>query len=369
MPSSCEDPLFHGIAMQSSGNEQLPVQAACERTKFARPAYPSDATVARTAIVLFVSNAAVLARFSDSGNFLTWDEYLLGPQEVAVIFYPAEMAALRSNLATSLSLQLCKTTRPAGKVAKNCESWTTGRGNSLLTCAAAVDVPASYGHNLTGARQTHLPTFCGVGTTGEYVVATKWYTLPMLAEPILRTFDYWAKIDVDVCFRTSMKLTHTLVKSGSWFVHTRLQQDNEACERSLGQFMSQYTKDHGCCATPEALLWRESSPHLPQAVYANFVAGWLGFWQSDQLLYFARQWHAWEGGWRYRWTDQQFWMPALRVTNVSEERITFLPNLRYRVFEHTKAAGYCLAPRPRRNASAPRKVLSASGHWVLPASR
>jgi hypothetical protein len=95
--------------------------------------------------------------------------------------------------------------------------------------------------------------------------------------------------------------------------------------------------------------------------YSNFVAGWLGYWQSDQVLFFAKKWHGWEGGWVHRWGDQQFWMPALRVTNVSEDRIKFWSHLRYHAFEHTKASeNACAVPHQAlRNASAGarRKVI------------
>lgn len=184
----------------------------------------------------------------------------------------------------------------------------------------------------------------------------------MLRHPVLSRFDYWAKVDVDVCFRLSMNLTRDLVRSGSWFMHTRLQQDNAMCERSLGEFMANYTARHSCAATNEALAWQEGALY-PKAAYANFIAGWLGFWQSNATRYFAEQWHGWEGGWVNRWSDQQFWMPALRVANVSEERIVDWSHLRYRTFDHSKSFGFCNAPRPKRNATQ-RKVLSEDGRWV-----
>ena len=106
-----------------------------------------------------------------------------------------------------------------------------------------------YGGKLDAAGNTRLPTFCGVP---QYVVTTKWYSLPMLQAPILQRFDFWAKIDVDVCLREPLKLTHELVRK-AWFMHTGLVQDNEVCERGLGDFMANFTAQHACSATSTAL--------------------------------------------------------------------------------------------------------------------
>ena len=369
MPAACSMPIGHALIASSSPADALPDTAACARDSLARPSYPNDD--AWTAIVLFLSNSIVASRLSISGNFATWDEHLLGAREIVTIFYPiGEPKSLRAGLIDALKLQPCDLPMMDG-----CERWSTARGNSALTCAIAVDAPAVYGGSLPGARQTSLealkkergvPSAFGCDSTGEYPLATKWYSLPMLVQPLLSRFDYWAKVDVDVCLRQRIRLSTELVKSGSWFMHTRLQQDNQMCERGLGDFMSSYTSKHTCCGTTEALKWRTEGPY-PLVAYSNFVAGWLGYWQSDQVLFFAKKWHGWEGGWVHRWTDQQFWMPALRVTNVSEDRIKLWSHLRYHAFEHTKASeNACAVPHQAlRNASAGarRKVIGPNGRW------
>ena len=369
MPAAaCSQPIGQAVLALPSPADALSGSAACARDTLARPTYPNDD--AWTAIVLFLSHENVASRLSSSDNFATWDEHLLGAREIVTIFYPVdEPKSLRAGLIDALKLQSCDAPMLDG-----CERWSTPRGNSALTCGIAVGAPAIYGGSLHGARHTSLHDLkkergiaSGCNSTGEYPLATKWYSLPMLAQPLLRRFDYWAKVDVDVCLRQPIRLSEELVKSGAWFMHTRLQQDNQMCERGLGDFMSSYTSKHACCATTEALKWQTEGPY-PLVAYANFVAGWLGYWQSDQVLFFAKHWHGWEGGWVHRWGDQQFWMPALRVTNVSEDRIKFWSHLRYRTFEHTKAAeNVCAAPHQGRNASAgaPKKVLGSDGRWRI----
>ncbi|CAM9776284.1 unnamed protein product, partial [Phaeothamnion confervicola] len=41
--------------------------------------------------------------------------------------------------------------------------------------------------------------------------------------------------------------------------------------------------------------------------YTNFVVGWLGLYQSPELMQFAQHLYLWRDGmWKYRWGDQQF---------------------------------------------------------------
>ena len=96
-----------------------------------------------------------------------------------IIFYPIEVDfPFLWDLVTALKLHSCGTLlqQDAGRFIDGCQRWSTVRGNTVLTCATLVAAPALYGGNLAGARSTSLSTFCGAGSTGEYVVGTKWYT-------------------------------------------------------------------------------------------------------------------------------------------------------------------------------------------------
>jgi len=73
------------------------------------------------------------------------------------------------------------------------------------------------------------------------------------------------------------------------------------------------------------------------------------------------------GGWVYRWTDQQFWMPALRAAGVADASIVDFSTWRHRKFEHNaKTAHQCERPREVKNASDPcaRKIQDERGKWV-----
>jgi hypothetical protein len=167
------------------------------------------------------------------------------------------------------------------------------------------------------------------------------------------------------------------------FFHSRLQRELVWCDRGLGDFMTLYGHEFACSGLWRSAAWPSSlrpasggrlgrtdtvgrPVHVyPQVVFSNLVGGWLGFWQSERILHFAKLWHRWEAGWVYRWSDQQFWFPALRAANASDSRIADFSDLRKDVFDHTKGSRVCSRPRPWVHPKH-RKVQDAFGRWVLP---
>ena len=95
---------------------------------------------------------------------------MLAAHTIPAFVHPADEPPAASTLA-SLELTRCAS-RPA---VDGCAQYGTPRGNSVLVCAVAIDVPPMYGPNLVSSRDVRFSTFCGKGTTGEYLVANKWY--------------------------------------------------------------------------------------------------------------------------------------------------------------------------------------------------
>ena len=78
----------------------------------------------------------------------------------------------------------------------------------------------------------------------RYVVANKWFTYPMFLEPVLSFFDFWAKWDVDVCFRRKFQVRDVLaplVASRAVFYHAKV------CEEAMPRTLSPSCCCCCCC--------------------------------------------------------------------------------------------------------------------------
>lgn len=279
---------------------------------------------------------------------------------VPIIFYPKAEPYFKAHTSWpvhALGLHLCDTDAKVD----GCERWTTARGQGhVLTCAIDMEVPIHYGGNLFAARATKPAAFCGRGLfNGEYVVANKWYTFPMFREPVLRRFDFWAKFDVDVCFRravTDFDVIGPLVAQRAVFFHAKLMVDNPVCEANLGDLMQLFfgsfrAKACGDAREPPWKAWGSPYEHPPVS-FGNFIGGWLGFWQSPAVMHFARLWWEWEGGWTRRWGDQQYWMPALWMFGRNDSSgVADLTRLRYSMFRHSKDMNACGGNSDERTAA------------------
>jgi len=200
-----------------------------------------------SAVVLLLTSWHQLNHLVTSGNFATWDAHLLDMHTTLLLFYPREVNAnsallhaafgeealegggrhplLRpflyrgaEKLREQMGLQAC---RGEGSVVNYCNRWSTPFGNVLLTCLTPIKVPTLYGGSLINASKTHLPSFCN-DKTGEYVVASKWYTAPMLSLDVISRFDMWIKLDYDVCFHKRVRPAQALAAQRRFFFHTAL---------------------------------------------------------------------------------------------------------------------------------------------------
>ena len=96
---------------------------------------------------------------------------------------------------------------------------------------------------------------------------------------------------------------------------------------------------------PERLL------NNPPIYYGNFLAMWLGVFQSPQALEFGQFWYDWPGGWRYRWVDQEFWPAALWLLG-SSGKVVDGKSWRSTGFAHC-ADGYTASYTCRHGATKP----------------
>ena len=140
----------------------------------------------------------------------------------------------------------------------------------------------------------------------------------MLLLEALSHFDFFAKVDVDVYVTRPIEIASPMLRQRAHWLHTFDVQGawSRGCSSTLHAHMQPYLAAAGCTTedAPTAFALANRPGAWP-TFYTNFVAGWLGLFQSPQLLQFAQYWWSWPGGWRYRWSDQEFWTAALSVTD------------------------------------------------------
>jgi len=277
--------------------------------------YPSDTSAKRqlwTILPLLVTSNQQAQHFVRTGNFATWDAYLLNQRTVLTIFHPDESREANSTtpsadlhnvpriVTTRIGLQACGAN---ADTIDGCTRYSTPKGNPLLMCPVKVKVPALYGGTLASARATRFPTFCGL-RNAEYVVTTKWSTLPMLGMPIFKRFDFWVRVDYDVCFHERVDPIQRLVDQQGYFFHSGIVNDPAQCTRTLSDFVQLFSMKNKC---PTADDWKDLKPLLhdssgilsessaPKVFFSNFIGGWVPFWTSSLMLRFAESWHSWDG--------------------------------------------------------------------------
>lgn len=341
--------------------------AACSHPIWNRnfDTYPANTSDAWLAIVLLLTNEPTLHRLSI--NWPSWRANLLqqSAMTVPVLFTPKHDAWFESNPswpAIYLGAQRCNGTHRTIHRRLACEKWTFERDSHdpaddtrtaaglLLTCSTRVHVPLTHplsGHPFTALRGVKLNSHCGEGERrrdAEYVASTKWYAYHLFLEPVLKLFTFWAKVDADVCFGRPLSMVEDvlvpLIRRRAVFFHSALMRENDLCQMTLGEFVSLYwqhhrgdlrpwderSSEHASIALTEARQppWRPFAAALASdpaiaVPYSNFVGGWVGFWSSERVMHFARLWWEWDGGWYRRWTDQQFWRPALWMAYLDQE--------------------------------------------------
>ena len=125
------------------------------------------------------------------------------------------------------------------------------------------------------------------------MLGTKWYTLEMLRLEVLDAFDFFAKVDVDVFWLQAVDLAAVAAAQRAHWLHSFDVESafSPRCSRTLHSLLPAYLEAAGC---GEAHAAAAAARDPRTTFYSNFVMGWLGLFQSPQLLGFAQYWWSWQ---------------------------------------------------------------------------
>lgn len=142
----------------------------------------------------------------------------------------------------------------------------------------------------------------------EYIQGTRWYSNEMLHLSILKNYDYFLKIDLDIWFLLPWNHFHLLSDmhlKGAVFGHTaRYHRFGFACARGIQKAVQKYGRH--VCSNELSELKRDADLY-----YTNFIIGRVDFWTLPQIQDFGRYLSTTDGFTTQRWTDQIFWHFAM----------------------------------------------------------
>lgn len=293
----------------------------CLPIQYARQ-WPQHPETIKVAVVVVISNQKYLSQLSCA--FPSWDAHLLSSAIIPIVHI--DMSVGTSNVLQELRLRI---TACAAAFSQHV-CGITHNENVVVLILKEFMHPASI--NVEQSKEIHSKGDCA--QTVEYGLFTKYYCFPMLQLDVLNAFDFFAKIDADITFTKTVDLVDVLWNEESYFMHTlQMESDYPPCALTLQQSTWTYTQAAACAFSPP-----DDFRPLRKVFYSNFVVGWLGLFQSPQMLQYAEFWWSWPGGWRFRWSDQQFWTTALFVGAVDSKHVTDMSVWRDDAFHHKSNA-------------------------------
>lgn len=202
--------------------------------------------------------------------------------------------------------------------------YRTKRGRSRVYLAPYVMPYPDYIRN-DEAKATEPMEGCNRGTFAQdYVQGTRYYTHPALNLDILKNYDYFLKVDLDIEFDKSrildMDLLHDMKMRGALLGHTGefLPNGLSACCTNIQNFMHYFVENTtkpwaaavnwtGSCSAGIDSFEREADQY-----YTNFVILSVPFFQSEHVRHFGREMNEYYPGFfRYGWSDQLFFHKAM----------------------------------------------------------
>ena len=191
--------------------------------------------------------------------------------------------------------------------------YTTIHGRHIYIGTTHLEYPLYIQKHPQVLKQTILPQLCNAPKS--YIQGTRWYSNEMLHLAILKEYDYFIKLDLDIYFIRTLPidLLHDMSKREALFAHSAQirYQSGTQCATGIVDAVTTYLNQ----STTHSNYCSKQTWHLTlntDLFYTNFIIGQVDFWTSPQVLHFSQflSNHP-TGFFTYRWTDQIMWHQAL----------------------------------------------------------
>ncbi len=181
------------------------------------------------------------------------------------------------------------------------------RGSHILTVPIAVNLPQHVANDIGKLARPDWMKCAGHKWSMGYVLFSgAVFSSKLLLHPILRGYDYFIKMDLDIRFLRPVpgpSLFHSMHEQTCVWMHSQYSSRKEDCGIDGPEAVEAWASEHSTTPASAPYKWWKSLDYF----YGNFVGGWLGWVRSlenRQLATYLYENERHPGYFQHRWGDQ-----------------------------------------------------------------
>ena len=181
------------------------------------------------------------------------------------------------------------------------------RGSHLITVPVAVNLPQ---HVVRDIGKLSRPDWMKCAnkrwSMGYVLFSGAVFSSKLLLHPILRGYDYFVKMDLDIRFLQPIpapSIFQSMHEQGCMWMHSQYSSRKEDCGLDGPEAVEAWAAEHQTVPASFGRKWWKSLDYF----YGNFVGGWLGWVRSvenRQLATYLYENERHPGYFQHRWGDQ-----------------------------------------------------------------
>ena len=185
--------------------------------------------------------------------------------------------------------------------------FVTTHGAHILTVPIAVNLPQHLVHDIGKVQQPNWMKCANKRWSMGYVLFSgAVFSSKLLLHPILRGYDYFVKMDLDIRFLQPIpapSIFQSMHEQGCMWMHSQYSSRKEDCGLDGPEAVEAWAAEHQTVPASFGRKWWKSLDYF----YGNFVGGWLGWVRSvenRQLATYLYENERHPGYFQHRWGDQ-----------------------------------------------------------------
>ena len=333
-----------GLGLDTGFNTSLRCDAREGELRYTPNRAAPDASTANNLVVIAGNRAKGLTDRLGGPRWASFEAVYFARMNRSHVLISIEGADDASHVVGQLHLAPVRCVRPLNAFSESCdhhlklsrsEEYTVYESKHGRTLIFLHFRPARVPWQFIGADEKMLPLPTRVGafksTEQEDIVAyarsTSWYAHFVFIDhaALLAHFDYFMKVDVDVCFGDHNFFAHDhtidIADARALFLHRGIRDDHPTVVKGLDECIATYADLQASFCGRKVVAATQRTERgagwLRQpgkCFFGEYNQGWLGFFTSPEVLRYGMFWANFHDGvFQNRWTDQQFFLHAIAL--------------------------------------------------------